>query len=465
MDLPPPADPEPPQQRPASVRALVIAILVVSLLGNGALAVRLRDQRAESARLAGQLAATQKDLADLQGTLRNGTGDPLQRLEDAVSRIRGLKFKQAVTPELLTPAEFRQRIHDDFVRNNPERTVDATGKVLATLGVIPATFDLYAKLTALQEEQVAGFYDAARKKLVVRATDVKDPSPLTRVLLAHELTHALTDQWYDLTRIDALQRAGADDRQEAFVSLAEGDAQYTMQLYAKQVLTAAEQLQLAEEYGTLSSAEYDSAPKFLQDVLGFPYTTGLDFVTTLHDRGGFDLVDKAYTDPPVSTEQIMHPARYLDERDAPAGVAMPDVAAAMGSGWSKLDDGGVGEMDLLEIADEGGGQGISTDEARKAADGWDGGAYVGVSSGARTVVAVLCRFDSDSEAREAVRAFGDWLPLRYGNVGSSFEVGASDVGSGWESPKGAGEVVQIGTTMLLILAPSKADAAAARRAF
>jgi len=454
MDLEPPAaqPPEPssvepgptsvPARRRSTTTVALAIALTVAIVGDGALAVRLRDQQDATHRLEAELAQSEKTITDLQGSVRALPGDPLQKLEAAVSKLRGLTFKHAVQPELLTPAEFRARVHETFVSENKRADLSGTAKVLVTLGVIPANLDLYTFLQRLQEEQIAGFYDSKAKKLVVRANDIKDPSPLDRVLLAHELTHALTDQYYDLTRIDALQKARKDDEQEAFLSLAEGDAQLTMQLYAQQVLTPAEQQQLAEESAAMPSSNLDSAPKFISDELGFPYTTGLEFVTQLHSRGGFAAVDRAYDDPPKSTEQIIHPARYIDARDDPVTVTLPDIAAKLGAGWKKIDDGGVGELDLRDIADFGGGQGLSEQQARTAAAGWDGGRYAGFSSTAGTLVAQEFVFDSESEAREAQHALSDWLALRYGNVGKEFSIGAGN-GRGWDAgSEGAGEVLR-----------------------
>src|SRR5688572_28609093 len=93
-------------------------------------------------------------------------------------------------------------------------------------------------------------------------------------------------------------------------------------------------------------------PRFLREVLLFPYTEGLEFVRALYNRGGFSEVDRAYRDPPASTEQILHPSRYLDTRDDPVAVALPDVARTLGTGWDELAGGGVGELDVRVMVDE-----------------------------------------------------------------------------------------------------------------
>lgn len=450
--------------RPGPAIGLALA-LVASLALNGVTASRLREREDEIADLRARLAAAQKSLSDLRTEVRGaGPSDPLAKIAAAVEKLRGLAFKRPVEPELLTAARFKDRVHELFLRDTKRAEIDANAKVLEQLGVLPAGLDLYGMLVALQEEQIAGFYDSTTKRLVVRATNAKNPSPLDRVLLAHEYTHALTDQYYDLSRLDVLNEKRKDDEATAFLALIEGDAQYTMRLYQQNVLTAEEQTQLLKEFQDVPMDQLDRSPQFLQNALSFPYTEGLDFVSVLHDRGGFGEVDQAYQDPPVSTEQILHPARYLDRRDNPVAVSLPDLVRALGRGWHRLDEGGFGEEDLREVVDLGGGTGLSSADARRVAGGWDGGRYLGVESGDSVLVAVLAVWDSEIEAREAGRLLGRWLPLRYKNIGSELPIGKGS-GRGWQSKGGAGEVLRNGSRVLILLGPTAADVETARAAF
>jgi hypothetical protein len=327
--------------------------------------------------------------------------------------------------------------------------------------LLPENYDLYGELKKLQSEQVEGFYDSKTKRLVVGASSARDPSPFDQVVLSHEYTHALADQHFGLGLLDKLQKQHADDAAAAFLALAEGDATFTMRLYQTEVLTVAQQQQFIQEASNLQTSTFDAAPQYLQDVLQFPYVQGLAFVTALHDRGGFDLVDQAYRDPPVSTEQIMHPSRYLDTRDNPTAVHLPNVRRALGTGWTSIETGGVGEYDVLEILEHGGGMGLPLSDARTAAAGWDGGMYGGYRSSDGVLVATLTAWDSESQALEAATAFARWLPVRYPG-GTAFDAGQ---GQGWESTAGAGEVVRSGSQVLLLLGPSSKDLTRARAAF
>lgn len=456
---PPPRDPRAPS--PTVLIALALT-LVVSLLGNALIGARMRDQRAEIADLRARISQLQRDLDTLQGQPSGGTS-PILRVASAVERIRGLRFRSEVAPEILAPDAFRQRVRTEIVKESAEEELASSERVLEMLGVIPTDYDLYDEIVAIQLEQVAGFYDEKGKKLVVPAEDASRPSPLDRQVLAHEFTHALTDQHFGLAAIDRLQKGDKDDQALAFIALAEGDAEAVRRRFEQSALTTSERQAAQREAAGIGTDRFLEAPRFLQEGLLFPYLQGVTFVQTLIDRGGgtFRLVDRAYRDPPRSTEQILHPARYLSARDDPIVVSMPDVGSALGEGWRRIEAGEVGELDLKLVAAYG-GQGLSARDARVAAQGWDGGSYAGFTSGNRTVVAMSLAFDSDTELREADRLIARWLPLRFRNVGSAYRV---DDGSGWDGRDGAGVVVRSASRLVLILGSEREDVDRARAAF
>jgi hypothetical protein len=463
-----PGAPDPPQapeqpilRRPALVIVLAVA-LIASLGANVALGLRVRNQRDKADTLEQQIQQLNSQLDALRGRISgSGSSDPLGRIAAATAQLRGLNFKATVKPELLSPAELAARVQGMFTHDNTKAELNGTAAVLVTMGLLPANYNLYDELKALQGEQVEGFYDAKTKRLVVSAANARNPTPFDQVVLAHEYTHALADQHFGLNALDKLQKEHADDAAAALLALYEGDATFTMRLYQTEVLTTAQQEQFIQEATNLPTTLFDAAPKYLQDVLQFPYAQGLSFVTALHDRGGFDLVDQAYRDPPVSTEQIMHPARYLDSRDNPTAVHLPDVRRALGTGWTSIETGGIGEYDVLELLEHGGGTGLSVTDSRAAADGWDGGMYGGYRSSDGVLVAMLTAWDSESQAREAEGAFARWLPVRYPG-GTAFDAGR---GQGWQSTAGAGDVEQSGSQVLLLLGPAANDITRARAAF
>jgi hypothetical protein len=134
----------------------------------------------------------------------------------------------------------------------------------------------------------------------------------------------------------------------------------------------------------------------------WPYLDGMAFVVALESEGGVDAIDAAFLDPPVSTEQVIHPERYPD--DVPVPVDVPDVADRLGQGWEDLDVQLVGEA-WLDVA-----LGLRLDEAEAtaASTGWDGGIYRAWSDGRDVAVVLATAWDTEQDAQEFADAMTRW---------------------------------------------------------
>jgi hypothetical protein len=145
-----------------------------------------------------------------------------------------------------------------------------------------------------------------------------------------------------------------------------------------------------------------SMPPILRDQLLFPYTRGLAFVEGVRATGGWAAVDMAYARPPDSTEQIMHPDKYV-AHEAPTRIDIPaDLAAGLGAGWRVDMQDTLGEFGLMEWLLRGGG--VSDEVATAAAAGWGGDRLVLVSMGSKYGIAVQTTWDSTADAAEFAAA-------------------------------------------------------------
>lgn len=465
---PPPFPPPPPgDSRPPGAFVVLAVLLAISLLASVTLASRVADAdrgAREAIRQAQQLHGELERLRSASPLPQATSSAPpgsfgsnaIEQIARAVERLRGLTFEQGIKPEVLTPEALRARVEQQIRTETSREDIEISDKVLTALGLLAPGDDLYQISLEVGTEQVAGYYDDEAKKLVV-AGSASNLTPYDRVLTAHELTHALTDQRFGFDALVALEDERKDDEATAYLSLIEGDATLMMLLYREEVLTADERRQMDRQANGQSSPELDAAPPVIRESLLFPYTRGAQFANALYQRGGTAELDRAYLSPPTSTEQIMHPARYFT-RDEPQPVTMPDVGKALGSGWRAIDEGGIGEFDALLIAD----QFLPETDARDAAAGWDGGRYEAFDSSKGTLVAMSTVWDSAGEARQAAEAFGDWMRPRFGSRGSGYRDGSA---VGWDSPSGAAEVVRSGSKVIVIVGPDRASVAAARRAF
>lgn len=245
---------------------------------------------------------------------------------------------------------------------------------------------------------------------LVRVLGTTGESGFERPVIAHELTHALDDQHFDLGRFERLARTCRDDEQLAASAVVEGSATLLMFRWAEQHLPG----QL-EALGSIlprgAIREKGRPPLFMGLLCGFPYLDGLAFVDVLWREGGRRAVDRALRDPPVSTGQIIQPSRYPD--DVPRAVDVPDLAPALGEGWSDLDVKEVGEVWLRSL------MGLRARRAtvELATEGWDGGLYRAWSHGRDVAVVLATVWDDHQQAVEFAVRFEDWLdPRRHARV-------------------------------------------------
>lgn len=319
----------------------------------------------------------------------------LPDIERFVEKARGLEFKQKVKVALLGDAAFRKRLAAD-ARDDADELAD-TEAVLQAVGLLGRDVDLREAVESLTGDAVAGFYDPKTKELVVRG---ERPTPYVRKVLAHELTHALDDQWFDLDRPE-VDDAGSE-AQAGFTGLVEGSAARVERAYLASLPPADRQRALAEEAALGAGVDPD-LPQVLLVSVAFPYVAGPDFVDALYADGGQARLDAAFADPPVSTEQLLHPERYLVRDDpAPVDAPAPDGPA--------FDEEVVGELSLLLLLRED----LDPATAAAAAQGWGGDRYVAWRDGERTCVRAAFVTDGPSDAEELAAALRAWAAARPG---------------------------------------------------
>ena len=457
LDHPSPLSPPPTNKIPArSPRILLAALLAVSLAAGITATVRLSRSSPTSPHPnpASTSVASNPSSGGSGRSLSFGSST-IDGIAHAVETLRGLKFKRGISPEVLTPEALRTRIEGQYQQEKRKKTED-TGKVLKTLGLLGPNDNLFDILLKVNTEQIGGYYDNKTKKLVV-AGSANNLSPYQRVLTAHELTHALTDQYYDLGRLDQLSKAGKDDEQTAFLSLVEGDATVMMSLYREQFLTPAEQQQVDAESSRQSSSVLNSAPAIIRKSLLFPYEKGVTFVAQLLQHGGTAEIDRAYQNPPTSTEQIIHPNKYFTH-DEPVAVTIPNILGALGSEWKPLDTGEMGELDMQILA----AQYLSASDANAAAESWGGGRYAAFESTKGTLVAISTVWDSEDQARICAEKMREWLRPRFNAAGSQYSDGNT---SGWDAHSAAGEVTVSKTSVTIVLGPDRDSVSRARKSF
>ena len=319
--------------------------------------------------------------------------EEIEEIEAQTVEVRGLELLEDVPISVISREELRQNLIDDVTSEYSQEEADQDTRELWLLRLIEdPDLDLYAFQLDLLTEQVLGYYDPELDEMFI-VSDEDGLSALAEFTLSHELVHSIQDQHYDLMKVRFYDQ-GDNDRDAAAVALIEGDAEVAQMQYIE-TMDPAELVELLTEAGTLSSEVVDSAPPYLRESLYFPYEAGLTFVQTLYSDGGFAAINEALTDPPTSTEQILHPEKYRDQRDDPQQLDLPDLSGTLGDGWAERDTDSLGEFDLSVLLRENGAA-----DYEEAAAGWDGGRYAYYTSDAGELMVVKTVWDSPQDATE-----------------------------------------------------------------
>ena len=276
-----------------------------------------------------------------------------------VARLRGLDFTSPVPVRNVTQQDVADYVRKTMDEEATPAEVRGAQKILAYLGLIPAGADLRELLVGAYSQQIAGYYDDRAKAFSI-VTDSAMPPEVESLTIAHELTHALQDQRFDLAALREAARDN-DDFALALMALAEGDASDIMLRYATR--TYPRGAGPPKDFSKLVSlstgaASIPSLPMFLSQNILFPYSYGSRFVAELALREGDSAINAAFLDPPLSTEQIMNSDKYL-ARDDPFIVDMPDLTPRLPRGWQRLEQTPLGQFNLgLYLTNTVGGYGI-----------------------------------------------------------------------------------------------------------
>ena len=312
-----------------------------------------------------------------------------------VEAIRGLQPTSAVAPVLIDQATLTKNLTTDYDKTNPAAAVAISERELIALGLLPAGSSLRSLVLDLESGQVAGYYSPEEKQLFVvsRAGGI---GPSQRLTYAHEFTHQLQDQHFDLSALD-LDAPDQGDRSLARLSLVEGDAVSAQTTWMTTELTAEELGQVVQDsLDPAGLAALSRAPKILQETAFFPYQAGAAFVQDLISTGGYDAVNAVFANPPASTEQVIHPEKYA-AHELPIEVKpAADLASKLGSGWSELARDTLGELTLRVWLTVGG---VLSADATAAAAGWGGDRLV-IFSGPNgaTALALETAWDTAADA-------------------------------------------------------------------
>jgi hypothetical protein len=463
------------------VICVLVGLLIAAVVGSSVLVRQAGSAQADAATLRQRLAAAETTQTALQQQLDQGNPGPrtspaagtpgprtsatpgvpvptvaaapsvetvLQQIEDQVSSLRGLTLKSPVPLHFLDQQALERYFVDRFNQDYLPSERETDQKLLNTLGLLNRGDDVVQILLGVLQEQVVGAYNQDEKAMYLLSENGQ-VGAVEKATFAHEFALALQDQYYDLNTL-VPKHPQNDDRSLATQALTQGDAVLLQRMWAQQYMTQDEITQLGQ--GGADSKLF-SAPAYLRDQLLFPYGDGFNFVRQIYQSGGYPAVDDLFRNPPESTAQILHPAKYRNHT-VPVQVDLPDLSqGSLGPGWRTINSNVFGELDLrLALT-----QLTDSTHATSSTSGWAGDRWELLEKDGRQALAMKTVWDSDADARNFLQAFGLGLQNRFS--GAKQEEGSA-TRQALTAATAATEVRRNGSSVLLVISFDRPSAEA-----
>lgn len=344
-------------------------------------------------------------------------------IQQEVLAIRGLSGVEGAPRYIVSRSDALAVLEGIYLSEQSAEESTRQEQALTELGLIPADYRLIDYKISSQVDQQGGFYTPQYQSIFLIGEDFSGLAPF---FFTHEYQHALIDRNFDLgNELPASGCPPLSDACRAVRALVEGDASYLSAQWLENFADS-DVVTAAQDYATgqmLLQAQLP--PPFVPLDLAFPYDQGSGFAQALVDLGGWERLDQVYKLPPTTTEQILHPEKYLAGEGAAALEAV-DLAPALSAEWQPVLDGSMGEWLIYLLLSQGADVDAQQpdDVARAAAAGWgaDTIQFYSHDNGSLLLAADYI-WDSEDDAAEWQAAMQPYLDARYAVAASDFRGG------------------------------------------
>jgi len=349
------------------------------------------------------------------------------------SKDTSFPIKHEVKRQLVSRDEVEAYVTKHTSEDEDAKRLRRSELVLKKFGLLPRDFDLGKFLVALLKEQVAGYYDPKTKTVnLLDWLGAEQQKPV----LAHELTHALQDQSFNLEKYMKPADADLDKKKEITLqdiandeisttrqAVVEGQAMVVLVDYmlaplgeslkdSPQVVEALKQGMLV---GTADAVQFQNAPIYMKEALTFPYRYGIDFIAEMLAKGGREKAFATlFQNPPRTTRQIMEPQTYLSGEHLEP-MPLPDFRQVF-KNYDRFDVGAIGEFDLAVLIDQYAG----TETSHQMYPNWRGGYYYAARAkgdpAAPLALLYVSRWSNTERASQFAAIYAKALAKRYTHV-------------------------------------------------
>jgi hypothetical protein len=341
----------------------------------------------------------------------------IRALAARAETARELRFLAPVRAEQVETAGVPALLARELDRLAPPEQMRRDGELAQAVGLLPEGTDLRALVLGWEAASVAGFYTPTAGRLYVVEGAAAAGSGQQSAVLVHELGHALQDQHTPLIEVTIGLRAN-DDLLFAIGAFLEGDALWTE--LRDEAHTYGFPQPSAAEFGArfeVDAPEGEGVPRLLRESFLRQYPLGYALVSELVQRGGVAALTAALADPPLTSEELIHPERYLERARRRPLALFPEASEGFAPepGCTPVASTSYGELGLSVWLGEGG---LDRASAERVADGWDADRAWLLDCPRGAVVAWLIQLDGEVDAREleVVAPRAGW-PARAGLAG------------------------------------------------
>ncbi len=371
----------------------------------------------------------------------------IEELGREVGQTRELPKRQEIPLNFLNLEELTAYLRRNLGDSERGEFVQRQQTLLSALDLLPDPDEAFPTTVQARARQMMAFYDAGQDQIFIGEKG-RDSQPAD-ISLVHQYAHAVIDQHFDL--LSLATGAPNADVVRARDALVEGDAMIVLALNRFGGLDQARLDELAAHLSEAELTDYEGylTSRAINDMVLFPYREGARFVEALLQAGWWPVVNAAYLDPPVSTEQILHPEKYVDTpRDEPRSVSLPDLGEDLGEGWQLAAQDVLGELLLRAHLDQ---YLPSTADALAAAAGWDGDlAAVWRDLEGRQVLVMRSLWDSNDEAAEFARLYVGVVDHRLREATVVVRPGLPSGGHWWRGEAGNAYLQRVDDAVLVV---------------
>ncbi len=340
--------------------------------------------------------------------------EEMKNIAQKTSEIRKLEPTSEMAYDLLNSEQISNYLNTKVDEIYTEEFFEKQNKVFKKFGLIPKNYDLKNETLKLLSGQVAAFFEPDSNKMFFSKEWAKKED---KTVISHEYVHKLQHDNFNLSEAMSEAQSSNEDEAMAIQALIEGDATLVMMLYQFSTmfggiekmpsLSFTQLLPLVEMAMASEFPEVNSAPDYIKFGFLFPYIQGMDFVNHFHSKGGFEEVNKAFKNFPVSTEQILHPEKYPLEKPAKIPSKMKTLTEELG--LAEVYENTLGEFNTYLLLKNGN----SESKAKNASEGWNGDKYFVVEKDEKVILTWETVWDSEEDAFEFFTAIASNFESRY----------------------------------------------------